>query len=64
MPSKLKNLRRRVAPFLLRESDISQRPTQAERQLRQNTKTLSGLRLLMAMAPADLSSLTAEMGRF
>ena len=63
MPSKLKNLRRRVARFLLRESDISERLKQAERQLRQNTKTLSGLRLLMAMAPADLSSLTAEMGR-
>lgn len=63
MSKPLKKLRRRVARFLLRDSDIAKRLDQAERRIRQNGRSLTGLRLLLSMAPADPSPLIAEMAR-
>jgi FkbM family methyltransferase len=51
MRKKWKKLRRRAARFVLRESGVMERLECAERQLRKNTKTISGLEFLLATAP-------------
>ncbi|HEV8695606.1 MAG TPA: FkbM family methyltransferase [Lysobacter sp.] len=59
----LKKLRRRLVRFLMRESGMLGRLKRVEQQSRQNARTLSGMRFLLTVAPANAPALMAHVAR-